>query len=198
MATDTITPIPSMSLRLVSINSSNKKLSTPGSMRWLYLIHLPQTVPHLYHCSFSRDNISPSGWPVGFTLTTKHVWDAFTVACLLDDSTWLSSQLIIPNIGLQKDQFMKAMWARNLRFRLYSQPELSHQCDKCLQIFHGEEVWVVVVVDGVTVGHPCCAVHNCFEPLENQCNHFCSSHKKTEGRVCAIKGCTQIRQAHAR
>jgi CxC6 like cysteine cluster associated with KDZ transposases len=58
-------------------------------------------------------------------------------------------------------------------------------------------VWVVVV-DGVTVGHPCCAVHNCFNPLENQRNHFCMSHEMTKGRVCMIKGCTQLREAQTR
>jgi hypothetical protein len=57
-------------------------------------------------------------------------------------------------------------------------------------------VWVVVV-DGVTVGHPCCTVHNCFEPLETQRNRFCKSHEATEGRVCAIKGCTQLHQKDA-
>jgi CxC6 like cysteine cluster associated with KDZ transposases len=54
------------------------------------------------------------------------------------------------------------------------------------------------VVDIVTVRHPCCAVHNCFDPLENQCNHFCMSHKMTEGRVCMIKGCTQLQEAQTR
>ena len=151
---------------------------------------------HLYHHSFSRNNIPPSAWPVGFTLTTEHVWDAFTIACLLNDSTRLSSQLIVPNTGLQKYCFSEAMKARNLHFHLYSQSELSHQYDKCFRIFHGEEVWVVVV-DGVTVGHPCCTVHNCFEPLETQQNRFCKSHEATEGRVCAIKGCTQLHQKDA-
>ncbi|KAF8220673.1 hypothetical protein L208DRAFT_1538367, partial [Tricholoma matsutake] len=134
----------------------------------------------LYHCSFSHNNIPPSGWPVGFTLTTKHMWDAFVIACLLDDSSRLSSQLVVPNAGLQKDQFMEAMKAWNLHLHLYSQPELSHQCDK------------------LTVGHPCCAVYNCFDPLENQCNHFCMSHEMTEGRVCMIKGWTQLREAQTR
>ncbi|KAF8219768.1 hypothetical protein L208DRAFT_1337863, partial [Tricholoma matsutake] len=70
-------------------------------------------------------------------------------------------------------------------------------CDKCLRVFHGEEVWVVVI-DGVTVGHPCCGVHNCFKPLENQHKTFCRSHEMTEGRVCTIKGYTQLWQAQAR
>ena len=57
-------------------------------------------------------------------------------------------------------------------------------------------MWVVVV-DGVMVGHPYCAVHNCFEPLETQQNCFCKGYEATEGRVCVIKGCTQLHQKDA-
>jgi CxC5 like cysteine cluster associated with KDZ transposases/CxC6 like cysteine cluster associated with KDZ transposases len=148
---------------------------------------------HLYHRSFSHYNPPPSNWPIGFTLTTEHIWDAFTIACLLDDCTHLNSQLVIPSTGPQKDRFNKAMQARNLHFHLYGQPELNHRCDKCTRMFHGDEVWVVVV-DGVMVGHPCCTVHNCFEPLQNQRDCHCRSHEKTEGRICQIKGCMQVRE----
>jgi hypothetical protein len=66
----------------------------------------------LYHRSFSHNNISPSGWPVEFTLTTEHVWDAFTITCLLNDSTRLGTQVIVPNTGLQKDRFTEVTRAR--------------------------------------------------------------------------------------
>jgi hypothetical protein len=151
----------------------------------------------LYHHSFSRHNLPPFGWPFGFTLKTEHVWDAFIITCLLDDFSRLNAQLIVPNIGPQKDRFNEAMKARNLRFRLLGQPELNHRCEKCTRIYKGAEVWVVVV-DGVTVGHPCCGVHNCFEPLENQRDQFCNTHKRTEGTRCCIKGCTQARENGSR
>jgi hypothetical protein len=99
----------------------------------------------LYHRSFSRNNISPSDWPVGFALIAECIWDSFTITCLLDDNAQLGSQIIAPNTGLQKDRFTGAIEARSLRFHLYGQPELSHRWDKCLRIFHGEEAWVVVV-----------------------------------------------------
>jgi hypothetical protein len=146
----------------------------------------------LYHRSFSRHNIPPRSWPVGFTLTTEHVWDAFVIACLLDDHQKLGTQLIIPNSGMQKDRFMEALRARNLRIRLHSQPEFTHRCEKCCQNVKGRRVWVVVV-DGVTVGHPCCAVHNCFVPLKRQRDRYCKMHEQGEGRQCAIKECLQLR-----
>jgi len=44
------------------------------------------------------------------------------------------------------------------------------------------------VIDGVTVGHPCCAVHNCHLPLENNRHRFCRTHQGQEA-VCAVIGC---------
>lgn len=44
------------------------------------------------------------------------------------------------------------------------------------------------VTDGVTVGHPCCTVHNCKIPLHKQSHRFCPSHAALED-VCCIKGC---------
>jgi hypothetical protein len=80
------------------------------------------------------------------------------------------------------------MRARNIRFRLYSQPQLCHHCRKCFCIFNGRKVWVIVI-DGVTVGFPCCAVHNCFIPLSNNHHRFCLIHA-SHAFICAIVGCT--------
>ncbi|KAF8231039.1 hypothetical protein L208DRAFT_1279247, partial [Tricholoma matsutake] len=65
----------------------------------------------LYHHSFSRHSLPPPDWPVGFMLTMEHIWDAFIIACLLNDCAQLDSQLIIPNNGPQKNWFNKAMQA---------------------------------------------------------------------------------------
>ncbi|KAG2035811.1 hypothetical protein BDR03DRAFT_811573, partial [Suillus americanus] len=46
----------------------------------------------------------------------------------------------------------------------------------------------VVVVDGVTVGHPCCAVYNCHIPLSNNHHHFCPLHSGQNDK-CVIIGC---------
>ena len=45
----------------------------------------------LYHRSFARHSRPPPDWPVGFMLTTEHVWDTFIIACLLDDCTQLNN-----------------------------------------------------------------------------------------------------------
>ncbi|KAG2032178.1 hypothetical protein BDR03DRAFT_936104 [Suillus americanus] len=39
---------------------------------------------------------------------------------------------------------------------------------------------------GVTIGHPCCGIHNCHEPLTNNRDRFCSNHHLTHLHICAI------------
>lgn len=47
------------------------------------------------------------------------------------------------------------------------------------------------MIDGVTVGHPCCAIHNCHLPLENNQHRFCTAHQGQEA-VCAVIGCSEL------
>ncbi|KZP09060.1 hypothetical protein FIBSPDRAFT_668103, partial [Athelia psychrophila] len=46
-----------------------------------------------------------------------------------------------------------------------------------------------MVSDGVTLGHPCCSVHDCKVPLRLQCNHHCKIHQD-KNTMCAIIGCS--------
>jgi hypothetical protein len=122
-------------------------------------------------------------------LTTEHVWDGFVLLALLEDCQRRSAALNIPHTGAQKDRFTAAIHVRNLRFRVHGQPELRHFCDKCLRVYgDGKMVWVVVI-DGVTVGHPCCARHNCKVPLANNKHRFCPE-DAGQNTICAIIGCS--------
>lgn len=49
-----------------------------------------------------------------------------------------------------------------------------------------------VVTDGVTLGHPCCAEHDCPEPLISNRHHFCKKHTAFEGR-CVVRDCANPR-----
>lgn len=49
------------------------------------------------------------------------------------------------------------------------------------------------VTDGVTVGHPCCAEHECKIPLSNTHNEYCEEHQHL-GRLCCVNGCTDRRE----
>ncbi|KIK33014.1 hypothetical protein CY34DRAFT_110776 [Suillus luteus UH-Slu-Lm8-n1] len=87
------------------------------------------------------------------------------------------------------------MRERTERIITHGQEELPHACDGCLRVFEMPDGTLsrteVVVTDGVTVGHPCCAVPRCTNPLANNRHRYCSinpAHKRLE-LVCAVEGC---------
>ncbi|KAK6967007.1 hypothetical protein R3P38DRAFT_2512649, partial [Favolaschia claudopus] len=43
----------------------------------------------------------------------------------------------------------------------------------------------VVVIDGITIGHPCCGIHNCPEPLISNRHRFCYGHNHHD-KICAV------------
>lgn len=45
-----------------------------------------------------------------------------------------------------------------------------------------------VVVDGVTIGHPCCGVLNCPKPLDSVKDRYCPAHFNLDS-VCAVISC---------
>jgi len=61
-------------------------------------------------------------------------------------------------------------------------PKIIHRLDRKVS---------VVVIDGVTVGHPCCAVHNCKNPLSNNRHCYCDTHL-TKAEQCMIVACQQL------
>lgn len=44
------------------------------------------------------------------------------------------------------------------------------------------------VTDGVTLGHPCCSVHNCKNTLARQYHRYCPEHAGLRN-TCAVKDC---------
>ena len=47
----------------------------------------------------------------------------------------------------------------------------------------------VVLTDGVSVGHVCCSVHDCKEPLADHLQRFCGGHSDMID-ICVINGCS--------
>jgi hypothetical protein len=46
------------------------------------------------------------------------------------------------------------------------------------------------VTDGVSIGHPCCGVHDCKMPLASQRSRFCPQHDYMK-QVCSVTMCSQ-------
>ncbi|KIJ07348.1 hypothetical protein PAXINDRAFT_90571 [Paxillus involutus ATCC 200175] len=148
----------------------------------------------LYNFSLSGGKEAPMGYPIKFELTQEHVWDAFVITSLLDDCKCRKKTLPVPHTGAQRDRFTAATVARNRRIRLYGFEESRlHLCCRCTHFYENEEGHEtqkvsVIVIDGVTVGHPCCAMKNCYIPLEKNHHRFCPTHSTYE-KECSILGC---------
>ncbi|KAI0072001.1 hypothetical protein K474DRAFT_1711971 [Panus rudis PR-1116 ss-1] len=151
----------------------------------------------LYDIAFQSPNpilSDPDGLPFVVQLKNEHVWDAFTVLCLLEDCNKRGTILRVPHGGDQSARFIKAMEERNKRIRTDGMPEVAHFCDKCTHFYKdadGKDAKTsCIVIDGITIGHPCCAVHNCKIPLARSRDRFCPTHEDQK-YICSILRCNE-------
>ena len=145
-------------------------------------------------------------WQFSLQVTSDQVYDGFTILSLLEDCKTQQATLVVPHGGLARDRFTEAVCARNERLRLSSQPEILHHCNKCTRFYSGmffpsnfngllilkfdiEKKVSVVVIDGVTLGHPCCGEPNCKVPLANNHDRFCPIHTHLN-QICAVVHCS--------
>ena len=70
-------------------------------------------------------------WQFGSNLRIEHVWNGFTILCLLEDAARRSVCLDVPDTGDQAHCFQEAVQARNLRMRQLGQPDALHYCNVC-------------------------------------------------------------------
>ncbi|KAI0309790.1 hypothetical protein OF83DRAFT_1157459 [Amylostereum chailletii] len=148
----------------------------------------------------------PDDWPdtYTFTLGTEQVWRIFFLNAILRDHAEQGSCLTLSDAGEQEPRLQAAMEARTTRMIEVGQPHKMHACTVCERFIpsHSGEGHLglrslrAVVTDGVSIGHPCCGMHNCTKPLVNNCHHFCEDHIE-EASVCAIVACNEpVRPGH--
>ncbi|KAG0696840.1 hypothetical protein DFH29DRAFT_812545 [Suillus ampliporus] len=149
----------------------------------------------LYNVALMQNAKPPPDFPWNFELTGDHVWHGFVQFALMEDCVEHHTILSVPQDSDQRAHFMDAISKRNNHIRTYGQDELRHYCNKCTRFRRDDSgmltsKYSVVVTDGVTVGHPCCAIHNCHAPLNNNRDHFCPAHTATHAHKCAIIACS--------
>ncbi|KAJ3825170.1 hypothetical protein F5880DRAFT_1478758 [Lentinula raphanica] len=115
-----------------------------------------------------------------FTLTSTQVWRSFVLVSLLKDWRDRGQTLIMREDAELNLRLQELMCQRNERIIVEGQRERLHACNTCSLR--------AVVTDGVTLGHPCCKVHNCSEPLQNNRHHWCKTHIDRQ-RVCVFADC---------
>ncbi|KAF8807013.1 hypothetical protein BYT27DRAFT_7292820 [Phlegmacium glaucopus] len=165
--------------------------TTDSNIAWKSFTNCART----YKVALSGADCIPTNWPFEAVLKGDHVQDGFTIVSLLEDHRERNSTLILPHTGEQANRFTEAIKARNARIKLYGQTEVNHRCDMCMRKYKDDRgnpvksVWVTVM-DGVTLGHTCCAVHNCKIPLTTSRDRYCATHRGLSN-ICAIKDCNK-------
>ncbi|KAJ8090069.1 hypothetical protein PM082_018649 [Marasmius tenuissimus] len=134
-----------------------------------------------------------------FTLTSEQIWRGFALNALFRHSEEYGSVLSMSEaIGIDHDLRLKEVQiSRNEHMDRHGQIERLHACDTCekfiptdiLGAYKGLRRLHAVVTDGVTIGRPCCKVHNCTQPLINNQAHYCCIHEELLHNTCVVNGC---------
>ncbi|KIM23885.1 hypothetical protein M408DRAFT_76750 [Serendipita vermifera MAFF 305830] len=138
-----------------------------------------------------------SNWPTTTTLTGPHVSDAFYLRALIEHCIKTGSPLIMSNSGTsQAERLRPLLEERNKLWQGPNRPEWDHCCDGCsiktyatdpANITNG---WIrSMVTDGVTMGHPCCAVPHCENALASHRLRYCPAHSAKENE-CSLNACS--------
>ena len=101
-----------------------------------------------------------------------------------------------------------------MHLKCYGQPEIEHCCNKCMRLYNasgseqGKRSYncspsthssvlilepksvFVIVMDGITLGHLCCAEHNCKIPLTSSRDRYCSKHTYKNAK-CVVDSCSK-------
>ncbi|KAI0310124.1 hypothetical protein OF83DRAFT_1071058, partial [Amylostereum chailletii] len=171
-----------------------------------------QNCAKIYNAALSKTkHAQPDNWPNTFTFSSEQAWRVFALNALLREHAERGSCLTLSDKGHQEPRLQEAMEARNVRMIEVGQPHKMHACLTCiwdsvrrcltlLPIPTNSTMAVgsirAVVTDGVSIGHPCCAMHNCTKPLITNRHHFCADHA-TESALCAVIICKEpVRPGH--
>jgi len=77
----------------------------------------------------------PEDWPFKPALKGDHVYTGFVILSLLEDYRDRQGVLTVPHDGDHGKRFKQAICDRNVRIKLYGQPEILHACEKCVRVY---------------------------------------------------------------
>ncbi|KAF8582316.1 hypothetical protein K439DRAFT_1647640 [Ramaria rubella] len=92
----------------------------------------------------------------------------------------------------QAMHWREAIEAWNAAMAGTGQPEWNHACNLCTKHILDQNseivgVYHAVVTDGISLGHPCCGVHNCKEPLSSNLDRYCQNHVDLSNKCAVVK-----------
>ncbi|KAK7676519.1 hypothetical protein QCA50_020537 [Cerrena zonata] len=131
-------------------------------------------------------------WSYQLQINTEQVWDAFFVHGLLLDCSSRNTILIL-DVSVPQDQRLHfALETRNRHMVGPGQKYWNHACNLCCAEHKSPDGTPAALqasaVDGISIGRPCCSVHDCKEALSSQRDRFCYTHADMRD-ICVIVDC---------
>ncbi|KAJ6475036.1 hypothetical protein C8R47DRAFT_1293375, partial [Mycena vitilis] len=150
-----------------------------------------QSIARIYNMALSPPTTPiPNSSRLSHELSEVLVLDAFFLHALLRHKNSRQQSLVLPHGGLQKVRFIQAMDERNYFMAGTGQEMWPHACNGCMRKWITPEGLIyyisVGVADGVTLGHPCCNVHDCKVRLNSTQDRFCPFHRHKDLQCCII------------
>ncbi|KAG1733287.1 hypothetical protein EDB19DRAFT_1929099 [Suillus lakei] len=143
------------------------------------------TLPRAFDEEFS--------WQYTLRMCDTDVLNGFFIYSLLLEKAEHSSCLVLPHDEQQRIRIDVALSERNKEMEGIGQEAYPHACDLCFIVIGDDDSKLKIqaaVCDGNTIGHPCCAVHDCKVPLMTNRHRFCPDHQDLNQR-CAVDGCDE-------
>ncbi|KAJ7172783.1 hypothetical protein C8R43DRAFT_874068 [Mycena crocata] len=131
----------------------------------------------------------PTVWPYTFQLDVEDVWNAFFLHNLILDHNSRGLPLQLLHMAQsQSDHLRPALRERNGRMVGPGQPAWNHVCRLCCWFHEKDDMFRSTVTDGIEIGHPCCAIHDCLEPLPTVKHRYCNTHRRFN-KQCVVTNC---------
>ncbi|KAH6871949.1 hypothetical protein BKA70DRAFT_1484028 [Coprinopsis sp. MPI-PUGE-AT-0042] len=136
----------------------------------------------------------PAKYSKRLKLDTETVWNSLLLFWLLEDHLKTKTPLKLHHDATsQAYRLQPALKARNKSMVGPGHPDWNHACDLCCSVGPRRDGTIgairSVVVDGITIGHPCCDIHDCKEPLASNQDRYCPPHLLVWKDRCAVVGC---------
>ncbi|KAF7341033.1 hypothetical protein MSAN_02089100 [Mycena sanguinolenta] len=139
----------------------------------------------------------PGNWPYSFEIDVEDVWNAFFIHNLIVDHNSRGMVLELSHAApSQSERLRPALHERNARMAGPGQDAWNHACNSCCWFKEENGQHYVIrsaVTDGITIGRPCCAIHDCLEPLPTAKHRYCNSHRQFD-RQCVVTNCNNNAQ----
>ncbi|KAF8577525.1 hypothetical protein K439DRAFT_1649069 [Ramaria rubella] len=136
----------------------------------------------------------PRAWGSLLVMSSVNVLDGFFLYSLLLHTAEHNEVLVLRHDASSHRRRLEDAMARcNAAMEGWGQESYMHACNLCCLIYKNDEGDLVklqgAVLDGNTIGHLCCAIHNCKVPLSKVgCDIYCPAHLGYEAK-CAVTTC---------